>query len=139
MTDEHELAVALVHLENSAKSEYHHDRLYGTGDKERCYKLVEAAYRAEHPADEGFEITEEWLRGVGFTESPNPRYMAIKGKDHALCCRKSGELTSVMNHGEVFDKTSKEMIVVELGSRRQLRSLCSALGITLKEEPADGR
>ncbi len=83
--------------------------------------------------DDDSAITEGWLRSVGFTESPNPRYMAIKGKDHAFCCRKSGELTSVMNHGEVFDKTSKEMVVVELLSRGQLRRLASALGIELKE------
>lgn len=89
--------------------------------------IAEAARRAakhieslEPPSDSALPITEEWLRAVGFEYGE----------------RWIGEPNTAMNLDQLmYDCGTKEMHIgeAELETRGDLRNLCTAIGITLKE------
>ncbi len=91
--------------------------------------LLAAAWLREHPADEDEPVTDEWLESVGFTND-------IDG-----CGRvwESGEglvsLYVMIGLNCLVECASKDeaVFVPETETRGDVRRLCSALGINLKE------
>lgn len=74
--------------------------------------------------DDRLEITEEWLRAVGFEYGE----------------RWIGEPNTAMRLGQLmYDCGTKEMHIgeAELKTRRNLRNLAAALGVELKEPDGD--
>lgn len=104
------------------------------GQQDDCETLADA-YLAEHPADDGELITEEWLRSVGFKQSAEGTMMRLA----------SGEPLSHLRHTAVsFDLVSGNWFANGLRCRKQetrghLRRLCAALGIPITEPEASGK
>lgn len=92
------------------------------------YELA-AAYLAEHPADDGTEVTGEWLESVGFTYSEQGQYLYCR----SLTCWRGcddGDWQfrfdmACLNRHQSFD------------TRGDVRRLMAALGISI-EESQDG-
>lgn len=102
----------------------HQDAVYG--DFANAFRRLDTqtladAFLAEHPADDDEPDTEEWLRGVGFTD-----------------CKNDGLRLSILarypNLGMPFWEVCGTVIrLAQPKTRGQLRRLCAALGISLKE------
>ena len=106
-----------VYGEESQWSVYdgHRDRASMLGSDEMT---IAKAYLAEHPADEAIEISEDWLRSVGLRDNR----MVIE-----FMKTNDGRWASRWHGWEL----------PRLKTRGQVRNLCAALGVELKE-PANG-
>lgn len=85
------------------------------------------AYADEHPPDDETPIDESWLRAVcqhfthdaGWTDTAGVRF-----------------IVTVLGHSQVIDLDKDDVFTLpRLTTRGQLRRLCAALGIELKESP----
>lgn len=98
---------------------------------------------AEHPADDGEPITKEWLKSLGFSDS-GYSFIITGEKDYGedvarfrLAC--NGDDWTDGNCSWEFHLRSIEleeqggMLPCEPKTRGDLRRLCRALGVTLKE------
>ncbi len=106
---------------------------YVRSDEYEDLQAVADAYLAEHPADDGEAITEDWLRSVGFSESNmNGQSMLIScdcGDPVEMWIEEDGLVSLVQsNVNDHVCLTGKKY-----ATRGQLRRLCLALGIQLKE------
>lgn len=100
--------------------------------KERLCEMYAAAYLAEHPADDNTPIDEAWLRRVGFI-----RHMQSAGSNDLSL----GNLIYVGRRNNSRREEAPEprfylrdIDLRHIKTRGQLRRLCIALGIELKEK-----
>lgn len=97
-------------------------------------QLAEAII-AEHPADDDEPVTEEWLRYVGFRDGQCG--MLSRGVVHADL--HAFKTFSHVTHISVYvGKGMATHTTVEKATRRQVRDLCRALGVDLRESSAAG-
>lgn len=88
-------------------------------------KLADA-YLCEHPADDDEPVTEEWLLSVGFVKGGSPQARNIYCGYLTIDDIASGE-ASICNWND------RVAIERSIETRRDVRLLCKALGVTLKE------
>jgi len=98
------------------------------------YKTLASAYLSSHHADSETPIDEEWLRSVGFTgddyDMPMPSHAGYPGD---LSMMTSG--WAFITQYEKFDGEDDDSCVqVRCKTRGDVRRLCAALGIELKEK-----
>ena len=90
------------------------------------------AYLAEHPADDEQEVDYEWLLKIGFNTFDEPHCLSIKKGDVRVVWIIKGQwlriCISQMN-GPKYAATD----IVHRPIRGDVRRLCKALGIELKE------
>jgi len=86
-------------------------------------RALAAAYLAEHPADDGEPITEEWLRSVGFKVSPDFEFLFIEAG------LRPGTIEFDPDIGWIIFGSKATRL---LETRGDVRRLCAALGIELK-------
>ena len=82
-------------------------------------------YLAEHPADDDELVTDEWLRSVGFKEEENELRSLSIGHDSIVCWDAYDDALPT------FWVRAWELQHIQ--TRGQVRNLCKALGINLKE------
>lgn len=86
------------------------------------------AYLAEHPADEDEPVTEEWLRAIGFNDDKEfPGYVILLTECGYIECIGFDGGVEWMLFGNELNPGPQ--------TRGQVRLLCRALGIELKEHP----
>lgn len=111
--------------------------IYGSGPVPRsqetrfqrdCEDLARA-YLASHPPDGETEIDEAWLVSVGFQWIDN-KAMELESAECALWWSKESETVRIYAKGSA----PGDYIDTATETRGQLRGLCAALGISLKEE-----
>ncbi len=92
-------------------------------------KAVAEAYLAEHPADDGDGLSVEWMQAVGFVQSGGGWWRLGEGTNSmALDYHDNTEV------GDVFRLPSGSYTPgINVQTRGQLRRLCAALGVPLKE------
>ena len=98
------------------------------------FQVTEAALvlLSEHPADDDLPVTEEWLLSVGF-------------ESHAGCLARRIERGSLPWIEVIFDDDGGYMLMIGSEAvwdglpqpRGDVRRLCRALGIQLKDSPCD--
>lgn len=104
----------------------------GAFDSESMWQLFEdgivlaSAYLAEHPADDGEAWTTGWLEDVGF--------------EHGAYCggcfqirTEFGQWLRVLTINSMWRLSRNRL--PDMATRRDVRDLCRALGIPLKETP----
>jgi len=79
------------------------------------------AYLSSHPADSDTPIDEEWLRSVGWNNLNAPHYWRFIGNDGFDVVKWTGGWNFRMHDG------------FNCKTRSDVRRLCAALGIELKE------
>ena len=99
-------------------------------------ELVDA-FLAEHPADDDVAIAEEWLKSVGFTEEGKQRWPVLvspQSSKNGPICRIYYEPLNGCDGWQIGWKDACGSIPT-LDTRSEVRQLCIALRITLKETP----
>lgn len=101
--------------------------------REQCIimGLLSEAYLAEHPADDGEPVTEEWLKStIGWipVDGGTDGYIGV---DKIIFCKGSENVYSawLQTSNHYYDMRR----IVRVYTRGDVRLLCRALGITLKE------
>ena len=92
--------------------------------------LLASLYLAEHPADDGEDVTEEWLESVGWRR--NRGYMdspQIGDSCFQLTWCSLGQSMLL----ECDDNDQPDVTLPHIKTRGDVRRLCEALGIELKE------
>ena len=84
---------------------------------------VSQAYLAEHPADDDEPVTEEWLLSVGFVHDATHVVLRNWGP------QRNGNIQAYPNGKWWLNGTA----MIQMKTRGQVRRLCAALGIGLKE------
>lgn len=97
-----------------------------TSSFEACGIKLAYAYLAEHPADDELAVDEAWLRSVGFSDTKWDGEVEL-GRLYAHC----GTTIALSLCGEYSD----ESVALPCKTRGDVRRLCKALGIELKEQP----
>lgn len=132
MTDEQRAAVERLRKDDYGKSE---DFDYtDAGWMKRCCDeaTVSDLYLAEHPADDGDDATPAWLAAVGASRDDIPAKWTFRRDDAmpiGLWHVDDGWKAMLIHH-----ENAATCIVRGLKTRGDVRRLCSALGITLKEQ-----
>ncbi len=98
----------------------------GVMEMEDTRTLAEA-YLAEHPADDELEITDDWLRSVGFVDIDE------HGSGMLLQVTDEGPEVSIGYRGQWLVGGDELSEAAQPKTRGQLRLLSKALGITLNE------
>lgn len=104
---------------------------HSNGSWQQDQDLIVTAYLAEHPADEDEPITEEWLRGVGFSICAHWGAMAIGDSDQIALEWDYGKW--LIRWRRPSDRLTTDIPIPAPKTRSDLRLLCRALGITLEE------
>jgi hypothetical protein len=120
-------------------------------DKAALKAVVLAMESATVHADDGDAVTEDWLRSVGFTETSDNDALRLEfrkpyGEDtavfHLQCSDRHNLLDCPWEIWVQSIECEREgaMLPCEPQTRGQLRRLCEALGVPLKEhEPKKGQ
>lgn len=107
----------------------------------RDAQIVANALKAEHHADDGEAIDEAWLRSAGFAMPPENKHcpFIFSPESRADCeLRLSYWLGSESRDSLpelAIDANQEEFKIPQPATRGDLRRLCAALGIPLKEQP----
>lgn len=121
------------------KSAGHDDGLYeAMKETADTFDDLLAWFKEEHPADESELITDDWLESLGFGRAGNRSRMTIAMPDHGgfagnLSIEGSAFITQG-NEPPGSDDDDVSCVMVPVKTRRDLRQLCRALGITLNEK-----
>lgn len=114
--------------------------LAGKGDAMTDSLAVCRAYLAEHPLDDEEPVTEKWLRSVGFVveEPDHANGMRIRFKEgfiSPVAANKFWDGIEIYNESDANDDQDGVLAVFknDLIRRADVRRLCAALGIELKE------
>ena len=104
-------------------------------------QVLACVFLDEHPADSELEITEEWLLAVGFGEPTINIQSILAGCHSTMSGGDPVELfVEVDGHASIMQSNEGDLIAITgrlFETRGQLRQLCRALGIELKE-PSNG-
>lgn len=100
-------------------------------------RLLARAYLAEHPADDAEPVTAEWLRSVGFCREMQP------ASSNNLTIRHGSAIVTRWMNSDNVPRWSVRMYAdetpdwvppcIQPKTRGDVRRLCKALGIELKE------
>lgn len=90
-----------------------------------------AALLRLHPPDDEREITEEWLREVGFVSGVNPYWVTSSSEVLDLAFSQEGRWNLSRRNSEYGEDS---IFLPSLKTRGQLRRLCAALSILLKSQ-----
>jgi len=88
------------------------------------WQALAKAYLAEHPADDGEAVTVEWLESIGWLEDQTGW--------PAICLRETSEW-GISWRGHGIWLTPMSVPLYRAPTRGDVRRLCRALGIALKE------
>jgi hypothetical protein len=115
------------------------DKLHGTAAVEMYQAAINSrdadrailadAYLAERPADDDLPVTEEWLRAVGFVWREDWMSWVSDGCDQCIQVSRSVEAPKEWTLQYERDFCWPHALIV----RSDLRRLCAALGIALKD------
>lgn len=129
-----ELREAAERLRRMRQESESHDGGYPANAEGRRQSLYDhaalaEAYLAEHRADDAEPITEDWLRSVGFDTADNPAWVWI-GDNFKIARHRVGGRWQIC----YLDDNGPSTDIPGPNTRHDLRQLCRALGIELRED-----
>lgn len=101
--------------------------------------IITDAYLAANPADDDEPVTEDWLRSVGWEDWKSGTHLEtiVYDRSNPTCLVTQTVITFLLDdnhpHGGVIDSVMLEDPPREYTTRGDVRNLCAALGVSLKE------
>ncbi len=115
---------------------------YAVVQRAKDREIIADAYLREHPADEGEPISEEWLKAVGFTRDDESCMLRLYidlcsyNSTIVIGCPVCFAAIEQVDGAGPHDSDDDSCVQIPFPqTRRDVRRLAAALGITLKETP----